>query len=172
MHESLEKNGYSDVVIHNIALGVQKEVKDLFIPLGHAGAASLKREYPRSKNLSKISVVVENATTYLTNLNLPPIRLVKIDVEGYEAEIIEGASTFFKTNRPDAILFEIGRNHNLPFFQHSVVKKLSELNYQFFCIPKSKFRMRLYPLESNTSKWYGNDILGIQKGDIYDNFVK
>jgi FkbM family methyltransferase len=170
MRESLEKNGYSDVVVHNIALGIQRESKDLFIPVGHVGAASLKR---KPKKATRISVEIENATAYFTHLNLPSIRLVKIDVEGYEAEIIEGASAFFETNRPDAILFEVGSDRNIPFFQRKIVKRLSYLGYQFFDIRKSLLRMRLYRIDSvDSPKKSGFDILAVSKGEIYNDIAK
>ncbi len=169
MCQSLEKNGYSDVKVHQIALGVQKGTMELFVPTGHAGAASLiRKEHFQGNN---VSVVVENASEYLAQLNLPPIRLVKIDVEGFEAEIIEGASEFFETNRPDAILFELN-DYSIAFLEQPIVKRLSKLGYQFFDIPKSKFRMRLYPLDSRASKWYGHDILAVQKGKVYNEIAK
>lgn len=176
IRKSLEKNACSDVVVHNIALGDKNESKDLWIPDDSSGEGTFCKIDHRKGHT--IQVLVKNATEYLTQLNLPPIRLIKIDVEGFEAEIIKSASEFFGTNRPDFILFELVGpniaglvNHSIPFFKQPVVKMLSELDYQFFDIPKSKFRMRFYPLDSNASKWYGNDILAVQKGEIYNDFA-
>jgi FkbM family methyltransferase len=169
MRQSLEKNSYSNIIVHQIALGTQKDFMELFIPIGHAGAASLiqEKQHPHS---NKISIPIENATTYLTHLKLPLIRLVKIDVEGFEAKIIQGAAEFFRVNRPDVILFELN-DHSIPFFRHPVINKLSELGYQFFDIPKSKFKMRLYPIDLSVSKWYGSDILAVQK-KVYNEIAK
>ena len=97
--------------------------------------------------------------------------MVKIDVEGYEVEIIKGASEFFEINPPDAILFELN-DYNIPFCQQPVIIKLSELGYQFFDIPKSKFKTRLSPLDIGVSKWYGHDILAVQKGKVYNDIAK
>jgi FkbM family methyltransferase len=175
MRKSLEKNGYSNVVVHNIALGEQKESKDFLIPKGHAGAASFTRTLTPSKN---ISVLVENATAYLTHLDLPSLRLVRIDVnEGYETEIIKGASEFFETNLPDSILFRLYSGHNRPlFFQQPVVNKLSELGYQFFNFPlpkKSVLKMRLYRIDSSIPlNKYGHEILAVQKGEISNEIAR
>ncbi len=169
MRQSLEKNNYLDVKVHNIALGNKKEYKELFIPSKSFAEASLTRiHHPKGNNTS---VLVENATEYLTHLELPPIRLVKIDVEGYESEVIEGASNFFENHRPDSILFELN-DYNIPFCKQPVVIKLSELGYQFFDIPKSKFKMRVVPIESNASTWNGSDILAVPKGKIYNEIGK
>ncbi|OQY46817.1 MAG: hypothetical protein DRR08_23135 [Candidatus Parabeggiatoa sp. nov. 2] len=172
MRDSLEKNGYSNVVVHNIALGEQKESKDFFIPVGHAGAASLTGKLTLSNN---ISVLVENATAYLTHLDLPSLRLVRIDVnEGYETEIIKGASEFFETNRPDSILFRLYSGHSRPlFFQQPVVNRLSELGYQFFNIQKSVLKMRLYRIDSSIPlNKHGHEILAVQKGEISNDIAR
>ncbi len=169
IYKSLEKNGYSNVVVHNIALGDKKESKDLWVPDSNSGEGTFCKV--DSREGQTVPVLVENATEYLAQLNLHPIRLVKIDVEGFEADIIKGASEFFETNRPDAILFELN-DYSIAFLEQPVVNMLSKLGYQFFDIPKSKFRMRLYPLDSSASKWYGNDILAVQKGDVYNDIAK
>ncbi|HAI68122.1 MAG TPA: hypothetical protein DCM38_01655, partial [Gammaproteobacteria bacterium] len=44
MRQSLEKNDYSDVVIHNLALGEEKKTAVLLIPVDNLGAASLIRQ--------------------------------------------------------------------------------------------------------------------------------
>ncbi len=95
-----------------------------------------------------------------------------MDVEGYEAEIIKGASKFFEVNCPDAILFELN-DHTLPFSQQPVVNVLSELGYQFFDLPKSKLRMRLYPINMlSPPEQYGHDILAVQKGKVYNEIAR
>jgi len=174
MKQSLERNGYTDVVIHNIALGKKKEQKQFFIPIHHCGAASLIESSSYGPKTRTISVPVENAGTYLSKLGLSHIRLMKMDVEGYEAEIIEGALDFLKINPPDAILFEImTRYHNIPFCQQPVVKLLSQPDYQFLNIPGVYFKMQLQTIESTShSMQYGHDILAVQNGKIYSEIAK
>ncbi|NJO18631.1 MAG: FkbM family methyltransferase [Thioploca sp.] len=170
MRQSLRKNSYSNIIAHPIALGTQEGFMELFVPINHVGAASLIQNKQHSHG-NKVSIRIENATTYLTHLKLPLIRLVKIDVEGFEAKIIEGAAEFFKINQPDVILFELN-DYSIPFFYQPVINRLSELGYQFFDIPKSKFKMRLYPLDLSSSKWYGSDILAVRKGEVYNDIAK
>lgn len=174
MRQSLERNGYTDVVIHNIALGKNKEQQPFFIPIHHCGGASLIASSGYGPKTRTISVPVENAGTYLSKLGLSHIRLMKMDVEGYEAEIIEGALDFLKVTPPDAILFEImACYHNIPFCQQPVVKLLSQLDYQFLNITKVYFKMRLQPIESTShSMQYGNDILAVRNGKIYNEIAK
>lgn len=174
MRKSLKRNGYTDVVIHNIALGNKKKPQQFFIPIHHCGAASLITFSGSGLKTRTISVSVENAGTFLSKLGLSHLRLMKMDVEGYEAEIIEGALDFLKVTPPEAILFEImSRYHNIPFCQQPVVKLLSQLNYQFLNIPKVYFKMRLQPIESTSrSRQYGYDILAVQNGKIYSEIAK
>ena len=173
MRQSLERNGYTDVVIHNIALGKNQEQQQFFIPIHHCGAASLIAFSGSGPKTRTISVSVENASVYLAKLGLSHIRLMKMDVEGYEAEIIEGALDFLKISPPDAILFEImSRYHNIPFCQQPVVKLLSQLDYQFINITRY-FKMRLQPIESTSrSMQYGYDILAVRNGKTYNEIAK
>ena len=173
MKQSLERNGYTDVVIHDIALGKNQEQQQFFIPIHHCGAASLIAFSGSGPKTRTISVSVENASVYLAKLGLSHIRLMKMDVEGYEAEIIEGALDFLKISPPDAILFEImSRYHNIPFCQQPVVKLLSQLDYQFINITRY-FKMRLQPIESTShSMQYGYDILAVRNGKTYNEIAK
>ena len=50
-------------------------------------------------------------TTSLDILNYQNIGFVKIDVEGHEYKLIEGAINFLKTNKP-VLLIEIEQRHN------------------------------------------------------------
>jgi hypothetical protein len=65
-------------------------------------------------------------------------------------------------------------HHSIPFCMQPVVIKHSELGHQFFDIPNKSimFRMRLYPLDFGASKWYENDRLAVQKGEVYNDIAK
>lgn len=173
MRQSLARNNYTDVIIHNIALGKKKEQQQFFIPIDHCGAASLIAFADHDLKTRTISVLVENAGTGFSKLKLSHIRLMKMDVEGYEAEIIEGALDFLKVTPPDAILFEIMiRYHNIPFCQQPVVKLLSQLDYQFINI-SGFYSMRLQPIESTSrAMQYGHDILAVRNGKTYNEIAK
>lgn len=168
--QTLEHNHVSNVFLHNLALGAQQALLDMYIHPTNSGAASLTRKYEGVEE--KISVPVVNTTDYLSQLNLPSIRFVKIDVEGYEYEVIQGAFEYFMTNPPEAILFELN-DHSVSFASQPVIRLFSDLGYRFFNIMKSKWHMRLYRIKSpEHERHYGHDILAAPAGEIYEDIAR
>ena len=98
----------------------------------------------------------------LESLQLGPIRLMKMDVEGHETDIIAGAEAFLRRNPPDAILFELNE-YDGAFGEQELVTQISALGYRFAEIPKSLWRMRLRPIDPVTAgRRLANDILAVR----------
>lgn len=66
------------------------------------------------------------------------VRLMKIDVEGHEAEVFSGATTFLKTAPPDFVLFESHRRRG-PFWKRREVELLANAGYEFQQIGRTAF---------------------------------
>ena len=159
LRESAKRNGFSNLHVHGLALGAANQTLELAIPAGNLGAASFARVMPPYQSVRKIAVPVHNASEYFESLNLDRIRLMKMDVEGFEAEVIRGAMDYFAGNRPDVIVSEM--NDQAGSFHHQpVVQLLQRLDYRFFSIPKALFRVRLRPIDAGAEK-YSHDILAV-----------
>ena len=81
LNRAKTKNNLSNVIIHPIGLGSEEGELKLTIPAGHSGMASFIRK--RDTDAIQISVEVKALSAILESLNIGPIRLVKIDVEGF-----------------------------------------------------------------------------------------
>lgn len=75
-------------------------------PNGH-GYASLKPEFNAGEKLRSFTVAMDR----LDNLGLGPVGFIKIDVEGFEEDVLAGASATLAEHRP-AVLVEIVERHN------------------------------------------------------------
>jgi len=144
--KSAQINGYSQITLHNIALSEDDGIIDLFIPTDNSGRASLSKKIGRSGTI--IQVQKKNTANYLSSLAIDTIRLMKLDVEGHEEIILQSGLEFFRTHRPDVILFE---EHKKPIAQQPTVKLIESIGYVIFEIPKSKFRMRLLEINHETN---------------------
>jgi FkbM family methyltransferase len=69
-----------------------------------------------------------------------PNRVVmKLDVEGFEGEVMAGAMQLIRKNRPDIVCEVLPENNELPGVVNSL---LSPLGYQFFCFDDQGLRPR------------------------------
>jgi FkbM family methyltransferase len=172
LEKTLEYNQITNVHIHPVALGAEQGSLELRIPKDNKGAASLIRNRDLTE-CEVIDVPILPLSKIVSQENIKSIRLIKIDVEGFEAEVLKGASQILKTIRPEAILFELNESFvGLPREQ-PVFKILSEMDYEFFVIPRCLFRMHLKYFDlNNSSLLEGHDFLAVPKGESYENIGK
>ncbi|HEX4241668.1 MAG TPA: FkbM family methyltransferase [Steroidobacteraceae bacterium] len=157
LHQVIDRNHLSQVTIHALALGAEAAMLDLHIPRDNAGAGSLIRK--RGRPCEIVTVRVERLSAILEP---QPIRLIKIDVEGFEAEVFRGAEALLRA-QPAAILFELNgdedRSGEAPLLQ-----LLAAYGYAFLAIPKSLLRMRLVPIDHlSADELTGHDFLAVAR---------
>lgn len=169
LRESIIENCYTNLHIHQCALGSEDAMLDLTIPDSNLGAASLARPLTEYKRTIKLPVAVHQTSAYLSSLGLSHIRLIKMDVEGYEPEVIRGALPYFRDNLPDTIVFELN-DHSVPFFEQPVVKLLQSIAYSFLSVPKALWRMHVKPITSHDQS-YEHDIIAVAKGPDYEDVM-
>ena len=160
MTRSIKKNKLKNITVFPVALGEEEGELPLSIPDGHTGMASLSRTFSH-RAINTVRVPVRTLQTCLDSDLIGPVKLVKIDVEGFEWQVLKGSASFFSGTKPELILFE----HNDPsslFVASKIHAFLSELNYVFFVIPKRFFSMSIIALGSAGKVDY-NDVLAIRE---------
>ena len=163
LEQSSRANGFDDLHVHRVALGLADSSLELFVPDDNRGAASLTR---RSDAPGKLyEVPVRNTSDYLESLKLGPIRLVKMDVEGHEDLVARGGQRFFETNRPHAFIFELNGDR-VAFEEQPIVRFMRELDYELYSLPKALARVRLRKMEPGMTD-PGNDIVAVARGRTY-----
>jgi len=157
IRRSAELNGFRHVQTHALALSDKDGEVDLFIPRGNRGCGSFIRPGPEA---DPTPVQVRQASAYLEALHLPPLRLLKLDVEGHEEEVLAGALGLLDSNRPAAIIFESYKSQ--PFFERGEVRLMSRLGYRFLQIrQKNLFRVQLRELRDSAQLESGYDFVAL-----------
>ncbi len=105
----LERWAQNRVHLHPVALSSRSGSADLLVPRTASGYSN------QGASLSSIKVHGSHATVRveairLDELDLPPIGFIKIDVEGFEREVLKGAAATLKRDRPN-LLIEIEEAH-------------------------------------------------------------
>jgi Methyltransferase FkbM domain len=92
----------------------------------------------------------------------PPIRLVKIDVEGYEPQVFTGAHDWLKESPPEVIVFEW--NQQGPGEPDPVPSLLSKYDYVFFTISQTLLNLEIVPYQPGKQRpGRGHDFLAVRK---------
>lgn len=127
IEESARLNNINNkVTTHNIALGSKSDNLELSL----AGSGStLTKSFLGELSVPTISVPIKT----LDSLNLPAPHFIKIDVEGYEWEVLQGAKKTIETYRPICFI-EIAKTFSERNFTNKnwadIIKFFSDLNYK------------------------------------------
>jgi FkbM family methyltransferase len=135
-----------NVNIHNCGLSNINGLLKLNIPVVGGKA---RRGYASFKNKTKSDVEIIVPIRRLDDFNFESIDFIKIDVEGYEKEVIEGAVNTIKNNSP-IILIEIEQRHLSSVNIHDVFQLIKNLNYQgFFYLNKLRYPISEFQLDKH-----------------------
>jgi FkbM family methyltransferase len=138
---SCELNGFRQVAVHNVALSDHAGVMDLYLDPVNSGRATVAAGgVGFGYDGSSVRVEVRPTAEFLTAGRRP--RLMKVDVEGHEAEVIRGIGDLKGDTAPSAIVFE-ACDRKEPFWERATVKALSEGGYALYHVRKSYVRLRL-----------------------------
>ena len=99
----------------NVGLGRtrQQSVPLYSVKFGDTGSSLVRKEIPNHKSPPQAhqeSIELYNLDEYVKSNNIPQITLLKIDVEGYELEVLKGGSSVLDDGRIKYIQFEFGEN--------------------------------------------------------------
>ena len=124
----------NNIIFHNVALGSSNTLKEFLITTRMDSSSFLKIVSDNNKN--KNYDIVENRNIQINTLDELLINekishpvLIKIDVQGYELEVLRGANNLLK--KTDYLLLEVSKNEmyqNQPI-EKEVVEYLKNLNF-------------------------------------------
>lgn len=116
---------------YNLALGETTE--KIKIPLQEKSTQnSLSKK--RNENSNPIynleEIKVDSLDNIVQKLDIDYIHFLKIDTEGFEMEVLKGASNYLKSKKVRFILLELGiKSHPRTTFYNSIQEYLSQLGY-------------------------------------------
>ena len=139
----LEKNlsSFDNIKLYNFALGNENKEDYMSIP---------NYEIHRLSNLGVMSIG-QHSNNFKTKilikkLDLLPISFqqfkaiyIKIDVEGYEENVLKGMSNFLNSNLHLYLKIEINKNFNNVAKINSTINFIEKLNFKFFIVKNGKF---------------------------------
>jgi FkbM family methyltransferase len=115
-YETLKKNMRPNVRCHPVALGRESGMFNLYDRGGNDGGirASLAKEAletVQSKPLTAYPVTVSTVDEFLREQNIQRVDFMKIDTEGFEMDVLQGAKASLGEGKIGAIQFEFNDVH-------------------------------------------------------------
>ncbi len=139
LRTNLSINNITNVGIYNIALGSTKESMPIYDndKFGR-GSASLMRLNGAQNNGREISV--DTLDAFISCAKVNNIRMLKIDVEGYELEVLEGAKKLLSHSNAPIICIEYSNIHPIkggkPLDIYRFIKRVND--YQVYKLRRGK----------------------------------
>ena len=171
LNAAIARNGLSNVTLHPFALGPASSELTLSIPRDNAGAASLVRRADPSRSRS-IAVPVRQLSDVADSEGIKAIRFVKIDVEGFEDQVLEGGRDLIERVRPESILFEMNAPAGRRVGDQPVMRLLKAYRYGFFAVPRRTMWMRLVAFDPDAvTHLEGHDVLAVARGPSFGSIA-
>jgi len=163
LSQNMEINNLRNrITVVNTAVGSKlEESKTLFIPkLTGTGGGSLNNLHPEEGRPVTREIKVDTLDNYIGNME--PIDLIKIDVEGFELEVIKGSEKLIEKWHP-IIFVELLRKWMAPFSAHpqDVLNFLGKKDYFCFSISEEKIS-RVNVIDANT---YETNFIFVHQAD-------
>ena len=142
LEQTIYRNQAVNIRPHAVALGARIGQMELRVCGGNTGSGSFLLN-EKAAGCRVFSVPVQTLDAIVAQEQIETIRLIKVDVEGFEAEVFHGGLQVLQCLRPQAVLFEFAEKWDGRLSDQPVFKILQEAGYGFFSIPKCRFRMYL-----------------------------
>lgn len=110
-HLAIRRLGRPNITLRPVALSDRAGIAVLVFQRGNSGIGSIANENPiMARDREPDHVRLEVPTVRLDEEGLAPVGLIKIDVEGHEADVLAGARALIARDRP-RLMIEIEERH-------------------------------------------------------------
>lgn len=104
LKQKISRNQVKNITLHPVGLGAINEELPFYAPQGaNTGTGSFISSYSSSNQECGVLKVVD-ADEYISNLLLINIDLIKIDVEGYEKNVLKGLVNILEKYKPTVVM--------------------------------------------------------------------
>jgi FkbM family methyltransferase len=166
-----QRSGFQHVTVENLALSNQQGELKLFIP-GDADSpgASLESGIASKTPCHTETVKVTTLDAYVAEKLQAPVRVIKIDVEGHELAVVQGALELIRRDKPLLVIECEGRHLSSGKTVRDFISLVESLGYTATLampglgeLPAAEFRDDIHQKQSGERFWDAKD--------YFNNFI-
>jgi FkbM family methyltransferase len=146
------------IQLHRFALSDHDGEADFIIDEGNLGGSRIASD---NDSLTAIQVPLRNGSDFLDSLGVSSIDLMKVDVEGHEAQIFRSIETWIAKQRIRAIVFET-RGHGE---DDTAMQLVGQHGYQLFGISKGLRSPIISEISSQNARRF-EDVVAVRLSDM------
>ena len=166
-----QRSGLTNVTVENLALSNRAGELDLFVPGdSHSPGASLEASIADKTDCHKETVTVTTLDLYAAENLKGPVRVIKIDVEGHELAVVQGALGLIRRDKPLLVIECEGRHMPAGKTVHEFIALVVSLGYTATLampglreLPAAEFRDEVHQKQTGERFWDAKD--------YYNNFI-
>ena len=148
LNSELEKIKNMNIKIYNFGLGNSEETKNFFRHENHLKSSFLKANPENFDNLTNIKSVetkIDTLDNFCKSNKIQHINFLKIDTQGYNAKVLEGAKDLISHNKIDLIYSEINlgkKYENQESFYD--IEKFLHKNFELYGLDIGNYYIQIY----------------------------
>ena len=169
--DACRRSGLRNVTIEYLALSNQQGELELFVPgNSHSPGASLEASIADKTDCHKETVKVTTLDAYAAEKLHVPVRVIKIDVEGHELSVLQGALALIRRDKPLLVIECEGRHLPAGKTVRDFITLVQSLGYSATLampgigeLPAAEFCEALHQRQAGERFWDAKD--------YYNNFI-
>lgn len=141
------------ITAHNLALGSRTESRAMHLTKSSLTSSLLPTAAGAEKYLGELvtdagqaTISVSSLDEFLANKNIPHLDLLKLDVQGFEVEVLKGAAESLKNDRISMVLTEVNfvKLYDSQAYFQDVYDEMFRQNYQLVGLYHGDYRAGQY----------------------------
>jgi FkbM family methyltransferase len=101
---NVDRSGFSNIELHNCALGATPGVSRLSFAANNRSGGFISDKVKASAGHVEEVIRITTLDAVVRELKIPHVDFIKIDVEGFEKSVLEGAQQVLQRDRPAVVL--------------------------------------------------------------------
>ena len=162
LEEKIQVNNIKNIIIHPLGLSDQKESIPYYPQDTECiGTGSFEKGFCASDEKNAITLEVDRGDDIVAAKNISDVGLIKIDVEGFEIQVLKGLRSTLSNNRPVVIFETLPGTRESTETDLEIMSSLFPEKYSFFVFSRRDKKEGCYSLRRVTSvdSLQSNDII-------------